>query len=353
MALNFADNFSIYGTNTALMLNGVYAAVTGSTLQSDPDGLSGGHVLYLANNPNVGSSALFGPRFVLNANQTGLGMGMRVWFPVLPSGSSGWCIPMQWRNASNSPLASVTVESTGRIAFRSGDWNGTVIAQTTNPVITANGWYHLEGYLDIDTSSFELRVEGISVLTASITIADVVSQVQISGRTTSQTAVQPFYIKDFVVWDKTGSYNNTFLGSVLVTNLVPTSDVSLNWTPSTGTNGYSILDNIPPVDTAYISAAPSVAAYVAGMSDLPPTVTSVKGLITFVRAAKSDGGDGSLQSSLISDPAGTPATVNGANRPITVAQTYWRDVFEQDPKTSAAWTPTAVNAVEMQINRTT
>ncbi len=70
--------------------------------------------------------------------------------------------------------------------------------------------------------------------------------------------------------------------------------------------------------------------------------------MTVVRAGKFDGGDGTLQNGLIS--AATP--VNGSDRPITVSQTYWRDIFEEDPATVAPWLPAAVNLVQMQINRT-
>jgi hypothetical protein len=70
--------------------------------------------------------------------------------------------------------------------------------------------------------------------------------------------------------------------------------------------------------------------------------------MTIVRAAKTDGGDGSLQVSVVS--SGTAG--DGTNRPITVAQTYWTDVHDLDPHTSAAWTPTTVNAAQLKINRT-
>jgi hypothetical protein len=233
----------------------------------------------------------------------------------------------------------------------SGEPNGSIIATTTSPVITANGWYHLEAILDVDTDTFELRVEGIPVLTAnSLAIVNTIAQVAIGTRTTGTGAGRSYYVKDFVVYDGAGSYNNDFIGSVIVYNLTPTSDVQLNWTPSVGSNGYSILDNIPPVDTTFITAPnPPPAPYICTLSDLPPDVTSVKALMTFVRAAKTDGGDASLQVSLISDSS----TGNGADRPITVAQTYWRDVQEIDPATSSPWLPSAVNAVEMELDRTT
>jgi hypothetical protein len=264
---------------------------------------------------------------------------------------------MQFLDVGNTPMVTITADTTGRLRAHAGDSQSAAVLTTTNPVITANGWYHMETVVNNSANTVEVRIEGIAVLSGTITISADIAQVAWASRTSITSASYSWYLKDVCIWNGAGSFNNDFLGSVLVTNLVTTSDVSLNWTPSTGTTGYTILDNIPPVDATFLSAPYNAGAYenpyVGGMSNLPVETTSVKGIITFVRAAKSDGGDGSLQVGVISDPSGTPATVLGADRPITVAQTYWRDVFEVDPKTSALWLPAAVNLAQIRLNRTT
>lgn len=357
MALVHADDFSIYGSNAALLLNGIYAANGGVSLDTDPDGISSGRVVHInSNNPS-------GLRFVLPTTATVTGVAFRMWAPSL--NFAGNVFPsVALLDGGSGTTTLVDFDTTGRARLRT---SGVTIATTTNPVITATGWYHIEMKFTLGagaTDAFEMRVEGITVMSVTnVNLqADINYQVALGtynfgGNSGSSTNI---YYKDFVIWDGTGSYNNNFLGSVLVTHLVTNSDISLNWTPSTGTTGWDILDNIPPVDTTYISAPYNAGGppfypnpYVGTLTDLPVTATSVKGLITFVRAAKSDGGDGSLQVGVISDPLGTPTTVLGANRPITVAQTYWRDVFEVDPDTSAPWTPAAVNLARIQINRTT
>lgn len=360
MALVHADNYSIYGTNAALMLNGIYAQNTQCSLATDPDGLSGGKVLQVA----AGNFVDSGDRFVLPTLQNTVGMAFRIWFNSLPTGSlANLNKPATFKDISETLLATIRVDATGRLNAYTG---GSLLGSTTNPVITANGWYHIEVKVTQGgpaASSIEVRVEGQTVLNLTgqtFTNNNQIAMVQHQNNTDGTGAHTGFYIKDSVVWNGSGSANNTFLGSVLVKNLTPTADASLNWTPSTGTDGYSILDNIPPNDAQYISAPYNAGGppfypnpYVGIMSDLPTETTSVKGVITFVRAAKSDGGDGSLQTGIISDPLGTPATGLGTDRPITVAQTYWRDVFELDPKTGAAWLPAAVNLARIQLNRTT
>lgn len=355
MALVHADNFSRYGTDQSFMLDGVYAEIGNSSLSVDPDGISGGYVLNCYNSGTNGTWTVL--RYALPAGATVTsGAAFRSWITSLPSTDATGPYLIMFRDVSNNSLAHVRVTSNGALAVAV---TGGSTYTTTTPVVSANGWYHIEVKYTHGTGalcSFEVRVEGVTVLTqtnVAATNADV-GQLKIDGQNVGATLGPRFYIKDWVIWDSSGTYNDDFLGSVLVEGLSVTSDASLNWTPSSGATGYEILDNVPPVDTTYISAGdPPPSPYVGGMSNLPADVTSVKGLITYVRAAKSDGGDGSMQVGLISDPAGTPTTVLGADRPITVAQTYWMDVFETDPETSAPWLPAAVDLAQIQIDRTT
>jgi hypothetical protein len=66
------------------------------------------------------------------------------------------------------------------------------------------------------------------------------------------------------------------------------------------------------------------------------------------RSRKSDGGDGGLQVGLISGAN----TGLGANRQISSAYTYWWDIFDNDPG-GGAWSRPLVNALVLQLNRTT
>lgn len=356
MTLLHADNFSLYGDNEAFLLNGIYAQNVESTLENDPDGVSGGKVLLLP--PAFGGGGAYGLlRFALPATTLTCGQGCRMWLASLPSTADMAPCPISFKNGSNNFLFNVVITSTGRIEVRQGGFYGTVIGSTTNPVVSANGWYHIEAKLVVDAAngSIEVRVEGATVIsqTGINTGSTAVAQVEICNDPTGTSAGVSMYVKDYTIWNGSGSLNNNFLGTVIVSTLTPTADAALNWTPSTGTTGYTILDNIPPVDAQYIAAGdPAPSPYVCEMSNLSPDVTSVKAIVTYVRASKSDGGDGNLQVGIISDPTGTPATALGADRAITAAQTYWCDVFETDPKTSAAWLPSAVNLAHLQLDRT-
>ena len=362
MAIQQMDNFTIYGTDTALLLNGVYAQ-KGSTvdgldayLTTDPDGISSGRVMNLP--PTFGGASNYNVlRYVLQSTATTCGVCDRMWLSALPDDGSKVPIPVSFRDGSNVPIVTLGIDTTGRVYATRGGTNsgvsGSIIGTSASPAITSNGWYHFETKLVISATvgSVEVRVEGVTVLLLENidTGTAPVAQVALANDPNSTSAGVDVFFKDFVVWDDSGTNNTDFLGSVIVTNLTPTSDVSLNWTPSAGTTGYEILDNIPPNDSITLDAPnPPPAAYVGEISNLPIDVTSVKAIQTYVRAAKSDGGDATLQISVISNGV----TGAGADRPITVAQTYWRDVFETDPDTSAAWLPAAVDAAQIKLDRT-
>lgn len=352
MAAQWADDFGSYGTTKALMLNGLYAEAHG-TLMADPNPSGTGQIVYRLDT-GVNATIL---RKVLSSNQATVGIAARYWFAALPAGA-GSTLPnmIQFRDGSNSVLITVCVTSTGAFSVYRGNSSTGVLLGTSDPALTSNTWGHVEAkvFHSATVGTVEIRVNGLPVLDLENqnTSASPCGQVVLSsqgGGSQSGVPQATIYARDFFVWDATGARNNDFAGSVSVIGLDMTADVSLNWTPSTGIAGYSILDNIPPNDAQYIFApdpAPSPAVF--DFANLPVDVTSVRGLMTLVRARNSDGGDGSLQVGLISGGD----TDLGANHPITVAFTYYPDWSESDPDTGNQWIPTAVDLATLQLNRT-
>lgn len=354
--IQFMDNFAIYGGTNTLLTNGVYAQASTlfATLPDDPDPSATGKVLKLAGTDTQDQPV----RKVLTTANPTVGVAMRLWMGSLPNTDQMSPSPMQFLDVGANVHVAVWVRTTGAIFVTRGGFAGTVIASTAGPVLLANAWQHIETKVKIHdtTGTVEIRVDGVPVLTATgldtASTADVTCrQVAFNNKATNTGASVTMYIKDFITWDNLGSANTDFLGTCQVISLTPNGDNSFNWTPSTGTTGFNLIDDVPPNDdTDYISAAdPPPAASSFTLTNLPVDVTSVKALQTMVRARKTDGGDGSLQTSMISGAS----TGNGTDRPITVAFTYWFDVFETDPATSAAWIPAAVDAAKIKINRTT
>lgn len=345
MALRHLDfpsaQVGMYGTDKALLLDGVYVEAGGplTQIEDDPDPNITGNVLRIA--PTAVEDIL---RWVLPSLQTKVGLGRRVWMAGLNTNSGTGTVFAAFRDVGNNNLATVYSDSTGRIVITGG---GGAAVSSSGPAIVANAWQHLEAAIDTVAGSLEVRVEGVVV--ASYTgraFGASVAQVAISSA--SGFAFQ--WLKDLVIWDGTGAFNNTFMGSIQVRELIPDGDNLFNWTASSGTTGWNLIDEAPPNDdTDYIIAAnppPGVSRF--DVTNLPVDVTSVRGIRAVVRSRKTDGGDGNLQVGL----RHSGSTALGANRPITTSYTYWSDIFETDPSTGAAWTPAGVNAVHLQVNRT-
>jgi hypothetical protein len=352
--INWMDNFTIYGTDAgrvARLLNGVYAEAAGFVdLFADPDPSAGGQFC-LKLGP-LGGTRL---RKVLPIARTTIGVAARYWMAALPDFAGGGP-NISWRDVANNVHVYLTVDPSGNIqAYRHDGGVDVLLGATVNPALVANAWQHVEAkvFLDAAAGTVEVRVEGATVLN----IAGVRTTSNVAGVVASCQNIQfsnvndiTWYLKDLIIWDITTAFNSNFMGSCIVYKIIPNGDVALNWTPSGGATGFNLINELTPDDDGtYISApSPAPAAYKCSLSDLPLTVTSVRGVMPIHRSRKTDGGDGNIQIGAISGAA----TGLGVDRPITTAYTYWWDIYDADPNTAGAWSRLSVNAMNLQLNRT-
>lgn len=360
MAINWMDNFNIYGTdagNAARMLNGVYADTGRTDLPADPDVTATGRVAR-----KFGGGLGGDLRKVLPVARTTVGAAARFWLSNLPGVVGVGSCPtfFSFRDQNNVAHVRISLDPSGNIIAYRNDAAGEVqIGITATPVLVANAWKHMEAKVLIDAAAgtVEVRVEGITVLnlagirTSSNVGGAIASCLNVAQQSCQTGGACDLFIKDYIIWDNTTGFNNNFMGSCQVYKIIPDADVALNWTPSAGGTGFNLINEVTPDDDgSYISApAPGIpAAYKCSLSDLPVTVTSVRGVMPIHRSRKTDGGDGNIQIGAISGAS----TGLGVDRPITTAYTYWWDIFDVDPATAAAWSRVSVNAMNLQINRT-
>lgn len=339
----------MYGTDRTRLLNGVYATAGDNfgavALVEDPDPNVSGTVVRLKS--GAGYTPLV--RYVLPAAATKVGMAKRMWLGDLPPSNSYLDYVVRWNSAVNGAIAHVRLTTTGRLTIVCGS----LTAESINPVVTANAWQHIECIYDGDANKIEVYVEGdLKVSLEDATINATVYQIIIGEVPAVGSAAYSHYqyIKDLVVWDGAGSDNNSQIGTLQVFDLTPVSDVDVgDWT-STGATYYGVLDNAPPVDTDYV-ATPILPAdpLIMTMSDLPDDIVAIRGMITWVRGWKSDGGDGKLTADL------SPDNINwdvGAERSLSTAATYYGYVSERSPAGGGVWTPGEVNDLYLRLNRT-
>lgn len=345
MSLLHIENFSNYGSSIAnLLATGVFSNVDGS-LVNDPDGVSSGKVLKI-----VGGDSGQQTRGVIPTAGDVHNLGFRWWLSQLPN-SNAHSPSVLLKDASNNSKYQLKTSPTGSlILVRSTD--GTTVDQTGGPVIAAGAWFHIEWYMNRTSGDYEVRVEGVTVLSgtdASPATGDSgIFEFRNSSAGSGASNTTP-YAKDFFIADDAGSVNDSFIGPVKIYTLLVDGDVSNGWDLSSGTSVYPLLAKTTPNDASYIQADDTPpAAAILTLQDLPSDVVAVRAVQTMVRALKTDGGDADLQVSLLSSGDADA----GATHAVGTSARVFPDISELDPHTAAAWSPVGVNAAEIKIDRT-
>jgi len=361
MSVIWADNFQAYGDDEEALTAGIYAEVDGTTwitLVNDPDPLAAAGsrcIRYSGSNVNTSNKLV---RFAFPAGPTAtMGASLRIYCPALPTSDDKAFEIFSWRNISNSVLLVLEILTTGALRIRHEE-GGTILGTSVIPVITADNWVHVETktLFSNTVGTTEVRVNGLEVSGLTLTDVDtirtgidVAAQVAFVQRARVTSERQVYFIRDFILWNTSGSQNNDFMGTLSIVNLYPDADTDFTWTASSGSTGWNLIDEVGPNDTDFISAAtPPPDPSVFTLTNLPADIVGVRALIPVNRTRKSDGGDGNVQVGLRSGVD----TDQGANTPVTTAFAYRWDVSELSPDTGVAYTPLEVNSVEYVINRT-
>lgn len=357
MSIQFMDNFQIYGTDEAVMRAGTPWSDTASGfLTTDPAAGITTNVFRVIDQVSNQLTC------VLPTSTNRVHVANRWWFDTFPSNDNQGGAYYFTTPAGNiryvlhlTPTGAWKLRNTATAGDRidSGD-EGTVVFTSGN-VMTTAAWQHVEFHIDFTTGEYELFVEGLSIVSgtdASPPGGSIICGIVairdhfFAGETTRVTT----YIKDVVFGDDNGSVNNGQIGSVQVITITPDGDVSGDWTRSTGTVGYSLVDELSPNSDDYISAVddPLPDEQIFSLSNLPPDVVSVRALQPMVRMNKTDGGDATIVLSLKS---ADEQDDSGTYFPLT-SQSYNWYISELDPNTDSVWTPIAVDAANLGIDRT-
>lgn len=367
MANKWCDGFGRYGGTKAYMLNGssgqAWAQVDSDWDLSTSNPRTGTHHLRMTDGLNQHQV-----RRVFGAPLTEVFFGQALYFQNLPTTEPsdgtiaiGGFFIAKFRDQSNARMISVWLGTDGAIVvYRGGEtepgntFSGTLLGRSL-PCVGAGAYQHFEHYLKIGNSdgAYELRVDEVTVLNLTGIDTDYgggeVSQVTVGrGYTTGCGFVDmaDCYVNDT---DADGSACDTFIGDCKSGYLPVNADTAqADFTKSTGTVGYQLLDEAPPNDSDYIETTSATARSDFGVADGPASLSEILTVRPFVRAMKDDAGTCLIAPSMESD--GTKATVD--DQPITTAFAYYDSNVPLDPDTGVPWLPAAFNAAEHVVERT-
>jgi hypothetical protein len=235
---------------------------------------------------------------------------------------------------------------------------GTLLGSASVPVSGAT-WTLVEiHYVPTTTATgtVEIWLNNTQVLNAtavqtSSALANVASFTLGIERNTSSGGSASTYVAfdDLGANDTAGPLNNGRCGDNRIAWLpVDGAGALSQWTSSSGGGNATNVDDATPLSggTADYNAA-ATAALVDDytLAALPAGASAVAVVEALCYAINPDGGTSQIKVGVISGAS----TGAGATQSPGASFAYVRERFETDPNTSAAWTPTAVNALKARI----
>lgn len=214
--------------------------------------------------------------------------------------------------------------------------SSTLLGSFTFPTLT---WRYVEIYATIHdtTGAYTVKVDGITVLSATNvdtrnggTSVDI-DAVQISRADNSSFIIDDFYISD-----------SNFMGEIRIQTLVPSAAGSSTQLTATGGANYANVADIPDSTATYNASTTIGNKDLYTLSDLVASTATVKVIQVNTHIRKDDAGDAFIKAKVKSGST----EVSGATVALSASTAWHGDLWETDPNTSAAWTVSAVNALE-------
>lgn len=346
MAIIWADGFDHYGTSSTFLEQMGYTQ-NAQVSQTGGQPRTGVGCLVVING-NVGI------RRALSVTKNEIGVGVAFMTGIIPASSSANNLGILFGAFGVSAEYRINTNHLGGINVYKAS---TLLGSSANNVITAGVYYWWEVKLlrnsGTNLGSIEVRINGVSVLTVTgITMAHIIESVTLGNLGTAGHGNSTSRYDDFVIWDTTGTRNNDFLGDRRCPTSFPNADTAeADWTKSTGTSGFALIDNNPPVDAQYIEAQNAGDISEFTKTAVGVATNDIAALVVVGRAAKSDAGvatyrlginsDGSVENGSAESPSATPAF------------SYFTKVVELDPDGSIPWTRAKADAALLRVTRET
>jgi hypothetical protein len=217
--------------------------------------------------------------------------------------------------------------------------------------------YYLEFKVTIANSiaanSCQVRVDGTVVLTVAAgqdtQVTANASGNQIRCGPGSSTSGASWYYDDLYICDGTGGVNADFLGDCRVDCLFPNGDgANSAWTPSSGTTHSTLVDeSAPNDDTDYLASSTASARETHTLGNLASmTLPLVRGVQHSLSMKKDDAGTRQAKSLLKS---GATTQVGSTTHTLSTSYAFYTQMYDTDPNTGAAWTTSAIDALEAGV----
>lgn len=341
----FIDGFDLYNTNVSATqdLGGITANWNCNYISEDslPAGRYGGQCLRITPGGGIENTYRnFTPLTTLT-----VGCDLRC-----PSGFGSSAHSFyELFDAQGYPHIGLNVNADGSLSVMNAGRSGTAIGSTAAGVMSSNAWSYVELAVTISNTAgvVQLWVDGVQLLN----LTNVDTQYNNGNVLVQQIALS----EHNVVNDYDNMYvfaGITHYGPQQITAHLPISDdASSGWTPDSGSNLYSRVNDVPAnADTTTMTSVNTAAGDQATfgfstISDTPPSVTAVQ----LVSIAKKTDSGGRAVGHVIKDSSGNTAV--GPDAALATGYTRQQTIFTTAPDGSA-WSKDKVNTLKAGVKVT-
>ncbi len=246
-------------------------------------------------------------------------------------------------NDSSSAQCTLCINSSGCLFLTATSPLGTPLTTSTIP-LHRNRWNYLEILVTIgDTGSVQVKQNGETVINASPldTMYNTVTGCDGIG----------FYghtglaIDDIYVYDDNGGAP-TFVGPMVVEDLVPSGDITTDWIPSSNADHYTLVSETPVNTSNYVNASNTSDRDLWSYANLSQIDGTILGAQIDTLAKLETAGIQTLKNVCLSG-------ANESNESVVIVSTeFIQDtdtIITVDPNTATAWDVAGINGAQFGV----
>lgn len=236
--------------------------------------------------------------------------------------------------------------------------NGTALTSgTTAFALSLNTSYYIEWKVtiadSIATDSCVVRINNAIVLTVPAaqdtknTANASANAFRLGTATLTGGVVGTAMMDDFYLCDQSGATLNNFLGDSRIDTLYPNADGFYSqFTPSTGTSHFALVDEATPNTTDYNDGLNVGDRDSYAMTNLPALTSQVIHALQVNAAILKDDAGAKSAATMVRSSS---TNADGTSVPLGTTQSYVSQIYAVNPNGSVAWTEASVNALEAGV----
>lgn len=223
---------------------------------------------------------------------------------------------------------------------------GVTTISTTSLALTLSTWFYAEVkvFCHATAGTVEVRLNGSTVV--SLTSTNTKSSYD-NYNNSIYIEMHYAWLDDYYICDGSGTAVNDFQGYCRIIGLLPSADtLTEQWSTSTGTDHYALVDENPPNATDYVYSGAQGQTDLYIYPPLPTIVGTIIGLQVTTQS-KVFSGTGAIMEAPI-----TSYGVTDAGSDAIVKSTTYSDIRRisiTDPNTGLPWTAAGLSAAQIGI----